>query len=156
MNSMLLTGIIILFLLMLGIIVYLKNRLTSVIKNDSLIQEKLENEKKKLDEMLTIIPVPILITNNETRNIVFANRYSSIQYNLSEKELVGMSITDLYTSDTQGENILKAMPVGVPLVNFESKFKLSNGKEIDALLSLIPIIYNNEPCRMGSISDITV
>ena len=147
--------IFVIFTIMLGIIINQKNKLIGVIKNDKIIKEKLNIEKAKLDEMLSIIPIPILITNNETRKIVFANRYSSIQYNIPEKDLIGMSITDLYVSDKQGETILNAMPESIPMVNFETIFKLSNGKEIDALLSLIPIEYNNQPCRIGSISDIT-
>ena len=147
--------ILVIFAIMLGIIINQKSKLVGVIKNDKIIQEKLKLEKAKLDEMLSIIPTPILITNNETRKIVFANRYSSIQYNIPEKDLIGMSITDLYISDKQGEAILNAMPESIPMVNFETIFKLSNGKKIDALLSLIPIEYNNQPCRIGSISDIT-
>ena len=146
---------IILFFIMLSIIVYLKNKLLYTINQNEITQKKLEQEKTKLDEMLSIIPVPILITNNETRKIVFANRYSSIQYNISAENLIGMSISELYTSDSQGDNILNAMLDGVPLVNYETKFKLASGERIDALLSLIPIEYNNKPCRMGSISDIT-
>ena len=146
---------IILFFIMLSIIVYLKNKLLYTINQNEITQKKLEQEKTKLDEMLSIIPVPILITNNKTRKIVFANRYSSIQYNISAENLIGMSISELYTSDSQGDNILNAMLDGVPLVNYETKFKLASGERIDALLSLIPIEYNNKPCRMGSISDIT-
>jgi len=146
---------IILFFIMLLIIIYLKNKLLYTINQNEITQKKLEQEKIKLDEMLSIIPVPILITNNKTRKIVFANRYSSIQYNISQEKLIGMSISELYICDSQGDNILNAMLDGVPLVNYETKFKLVSGEKIDALLSLIPIDYNNEPCRMGSISDIT-
>ncbi|MEA3554253.1 MAG: PAS domain-containing protein, partial [Campylobacterota bacterium] len=100
---------LILFFIMLFIIIYLKNKLNYTINQSEITQKKLEKEKRKLDEMLSIIPVPILITNNKTRKIVFANKYSSIQYNISQEELIGMYISELYTSDNQAQNILNAM-----------------------------------------------
>jgi len=118
-------------------------------------KKNLELEKKKLDEILSILPVPILITNNETKKIVFANNYASTQYRTTLDKLIGMSISDLYIDNSQSTVILKAIAKQTPLVNFETNFKLLDGQEIDALLSLTEIEYNNEPCHMGSISDIT-
>ena len=147
--------LILIIFILIAVVIYKNKKLVLETKKRKEIEDRLENETKKSDELLSVIPVPILITDKETRKIVFANDYSSVQYKIPKEELVGMSITDIYTSEDQGDEILHAMSFGIPLINFETKYKLLSGEEINALLSLVSIEYDNRPARMGSITDIT-
>ena len=147
--------LLIIFSIFAAVILYWNKKLSNEIKKRKAIEKKLEEKNVKSDELLNVLPVPILITDIETRKIVFANNYSEIQYKKSKKELIGRSITELYTNIDQGEEILNAMIYGIPLINYETRYKLLDGEEIDALLSLIPVEYNNKASRIGSITDVT-
>jgi PAS domain S-box-containing protein len=117
---------------------------------------KLKKEKDKLNYILTHIPVPIIITNNETRKIMFANPYASELYKFDKKELIGSSIDIIYTDlENQKDEILSAMDENGIVIDFESKYKLKNEEIIDALLSIIPIEYNRQDSRVGVIANVT-
>jgi PAS domain S-box-containing protein len=117
---------------------------------------KLSIEKKKLDYILSNLPVPILITDNETRKILFANPYAVELYKFDMEQLIGKSIDIIYTDHiNQREDILNAMDENGVLQDFESKYRLKDEEVIDALLSIIPIDYNKKPSRVGVIANIT-
>ena len=117
---------------------------------------KLSKEKKKLDYILSNLPVPVLITDNKTRKILFANPYASELYKFEIDELVGQSIDVIYTDHTnQRENILNAINNEGVLQDFDNQYKLKDGEVIDGLLSIIPIEYNKQSARVGIIANIT-
>ena len=66
-----------------------------------------------------------------------------------------MKIDSLYSTSTQREEILDAMDDDHCLSEFETQYRLQDGQIIDALLSTIPLSYNDKNSVLGIISDIT-
>ena len=96
-----------------------------------------------------------MITNTKTRVIVYANTYASDVYAVELDKLVGSPIDIIYTNEEQREKILEAMDKEGKLNNFKTTYKKSDGSYIEALLSIVPVTYMHESCRMGIVSDIT-
>lgn len=144
------------FLMAILIIIFWNNKLRQEVNRRKEAEDIIIQEKEKLSNILSLIPVPILITNMDTKEIVFANKYSKKQYRIPEdEEIVGKKIDFLYTTSTQREDILAAMDDNNCLNEYETRYKLQNGEEIDALLSTIPITYNQQNAVLGTITDIT-
>jgi len=118
-------------------------------------KNQINEERNKLKEMLSRLPIPILIVDKETKKIVFANDYAVVLYKSSYKELLGNKIDVLYSSSTQREEILSAMAPDGSLINFETNFKLLDGTPINGLLSYLPLSYEDKECRMGVVADVT-
>ena len=143
-------------MIILIIIIFWNKKLRNEIEKRKKAELIIKKEKEKLSTILSLIPVPIIITDFETKEIVFANKYSKKQYGISEEEeILGRKIDTLYISSSQREDIQKAMDENHCLNEFETQYKLQNGDIIDALLSTIPIQYNDRKGILGIISDIT-
>lgn len=144
------------FLVIIVIIVIWNNKLRNEIEKRKEAELIIIKEKEKLSNILSLIPVPILITDIETKEIIFGNKYSKKQYSIPEdEEIIGRKIDSLYISSSQRKDIQKAMDENHCLNEFETQYKLQNGNVIDALLSTIPIYYNDKKGVLGIISDIT-
>lgn len=118
-------------------------------------KDQINKEREKLKEILSRLPIPILIVDKETKKIVFANDYAVVLYKSSYEELLGNKIDVLYSSSSQREEILSAMASDGSLINFETNFKLFDGTLINGLLSYLPIVYEDKECRMGVVADVT-
>ena len=152
----LLYKLIFVFIFILIFIVIWNSKLRDEIEKRKEAELIIIKEKEKLSNILSLIPVPILITDIETKEIIFGNKYSKKQYAIpEEEEIIGKKIDSLYISSSQRKDIQKAMDENHCLTEFETQYKLQNGKIIDALLSTIPISYNDRKGILGVISDIT-
>jgi len=148
--------LIFIFIVIIIIIVFWNNKLRKEIEKRKKAEAIIKNEKEKLSNILSLIPVPILITDIDTKKIIFANKYSKKQYAIPDKEeIIGKKIDTLYISSSQREDIQDAMDENYCLHEFETQYKLQNGNIIDALLSTIPVHYNDKKAILGIISDIT-
>jgi PAS domain S-box-containing protein len=116
---------------------------------------KLEKMREEIERILENILLPVLITSKKDRVILYANKYAQIQYEKSINELVGSNIDDIYTMENQYRHIVDALSNYGKVENFEEVFKTATGKEFVALLSVTPIIYNNEEAYIGMVTDIT-
>ena len=117
--------------------------------------DNISKDQSNFNDLLGKIPLPIMITNSNKRTIVYANSYASDVYGIEQDKLIGSSIDIIYTDEKQAQEILKAMDSSGKLNNFKTTYKKSNGSYIEALLSIVPVTYMQEPCRMGIISDVT-
>ncbi|MEA3352652.1 MAG: transporter substrate-binding domain-containing protein, partial [Campylobacterota bacterium] len=142
-------------LIIIGIILWWNNKLHKEIQKRIETEKILQKQKEKLSEILTLLPVPILITQKDTSTIVFANEYSQKQYNIPKNKLIGSNVSIIYSCENQRETIKNAMDEDGYLTNYETLYKLPNGETIDALLSIIPLVFNDKDCILGIISDIT-
>ena len=145
---------IVVFIIIL-VILWWNKKLHNEIDKRIETEKTLEVQKEKFAEILSLLPVPILITEKEKRDIVFANEYSSKQYDIPISDLIGKNIDFIYTEEDQENGIKRAMDKNGYLLNFETIYRLPNGEKIDALLSTIPLVFDDKDCIMGTISDIT-
>ncbi|XPV68376.1 MAG: transporter substrate-binding domain-containing protein [Halarcobacter sp.] len=116
---------------------------------------ELEFIRKNIETILSNIMLPVLITSQKDRTILYANEYASIQYEIPVSELIGKSIETVYTTLNQKDEILLQMKKQGYVENLEQRFRTNSGKEFIALLSVKPISYNDEDAFIGMVVDIT-
>lgn len=115
----------------------------------------LDATKKEVEKILASILLPVMITDKETRNIVYANKYAQTQYDKPLEDILGSSVTELYTTQDQGEELVHMLQTQGFIENVEQHFITHSGKEFTALLSVIPITYKNRESYIGMTADIT-
>lgn len=116
---------------------------------------ELEEQKAQVEIILENIMLPVLITSKKDRTILYANEYSSIQYEMPIEDLIGKSIDNVYTDLNQKDEILEQMQEFGYVENLEQRYKTLTGKEFIALLSVKPIKYSKEDAFIGMVTDIT-
>ncbi len=116
---------------------------------------ELEEQKAQIEIILENIMLPVLITSKKDRTILYANEYSSIQYEIAVEKLIGKSIDTVYTNLNQKDEILSKMQQYGYVENLEQRYKTNSGKEFIALLSVKPIKYKDEDAYIGMVVDIT-
>lgn len=117
--------------------------------------KKLNIAKKEAELIMKSILIPVLITSVKTRKIVYANKYALSQYEITHDEIIGMNIDQLYSIDGQNLNLINQMKTVGYIDNVEETFQTCTGKKFIAVLSVVPIRYNNEDCYIGMVTDIT-
>jgi PAS domain S-box-containing protein len=115
----------------------------------------IEETKKEIELILESILLPVLITDKSTREILYANRYAQIQYDVPVERMVGMNIQALYTNKEQGDALRSQMLTQGYIKNLEQTFITTSGKEFIAILSVIPIKYKGRDAFIGMTTDIT-
>ncbi len=116
---------------------------------------ELERTREEVEKILANILLPVLITSKVKRTILYANKYAEIQYEKKVDEIIGSNIDDIYTIKGQHYHIIDAIRNFGKVENIEETFKTATGKEFTALLSVTPIMYNNEESYIGMVTDIT-
>jgi len=99
--------------------------------------------------------LPVLVTGQKSRKILYANKYAESQYEMPLDEIVGSYIDDLYSVDNQQERLIELLTTVGRVENLEQNFKTASGKIFTALLSVTPTMYKNEKAYIGMITDIT-
>ena len=115
----------------------------------------LEATKKEVEQILASILLPVLITDKQSRKILYANKYAEVQYDTTLEEMIGSGIEELYTTKGQSDELVEEMKRKGYIESLEQTFVTHAGKEFTALLSVIPITYKNHNSYIGMTTDIT-
>lgn len=115
----------------------------------------LEETKKEIEQILDSILLPVLITDKQTRQIIYANNYAAQQYGASLDHILGSDIEKLYTTKEQGDKLRDMIEKKGFIQGIEETFVTHGGKEFTAILSVIPINYKGRPSYIGMTTDIT-
>jgi PAS domain S-box-containing protein len=116
---------------------------------------ELSMQKKQVEIILDNIMLPVLITSKSKRVILYANKYAEIQYELPVDKIIGNNIDNIYTVENQKDLILNELKEKGYVENLEQHYKTYKGKEFIGLLSVKPIVYNNEEAYIGMTTDIS-
>lgn len=116
---------------------------------------ELEKAKKEIEKILENILLPVLITSKKSRKILYANKYAQIAYERSIDDLVGSSIDEVYTTENQQSPILEILKEKGKVENLKEVFKTAKGRIFTALLSVTPIVYEEEDAYIGMVTDIS-
>ena len=117
--------------------------------------KKMEIAKKEAELIMKSILIPVLITSVNSRKILYANKYASHQYEMPLDKIIGMDMDDLYSTEGQNVHLIHQMKTQGYIDNVEETFQTHTGRFFTALLSVVPIRYNNEDCYIGMVTDIT-
>jgi len=123
-------------------------------KHDNLIK-KIALQKQNMENILSHILLPVLITHKVERKIIYANKFAQNLYDISEKDIIGSEIDKVYTVKNGSDSLIKELTETGKINAAEKQITTHTGKEFTALLSVSPILYDNEDCYIGMTVDIT-
>jgi len=115
----------------------------------------LDETKKEVEQILSSILLPVLITDKNSRKIVYANKFAETQYDTKLEDMIGSSIEELYTTQGQSDELVNLMRTQGYIENLEQEFVTHSGKHFVGLLSVIPIRYKENESYIGMTTDIT-
>ncbi|MEA3384619.1 MAG: SiaB family protein kinase [Campylobacterota bacterium] len=117
--------------------------------------EQIELEKKSIEQILSNITIPVLITSQARRVVVYANKFAQDLYEASQDEFIEAQLDTIYTLDNGPQRIIDQIKENGRVDSLEEKITTHNGKEFIGLLSVAPILYKDEECYIGMTVDIT-
>ncbi len=123
-------------------------------KQNELLEE-IQDKKKDIEQILSNVLLPILITSKKDRTILYANKYAEIQYKMPLNKIVGSNIDNIYAVKNQKDHLIEMLETKGYVENLEEVFKTFSGEEFIALLSVSPINYKGEEAYIGMVTDIT-
>ncbi len=124
-------------------------------------QKKLEMELRNSNNwwksILDMSPVAIVITDAENRQFQFVNSATEILFEFTSAELLGKSGLELNITTVQqrDKNISNFENAGESIRNMENLARTKNGKIKNVIVSVEKITWNDKPCLLSSIVDIT-
>ncbi|MEA3314790.1 MAG: SiaB family protein kinase [Campylobacterota bacterium] len=116
---------------------------------------ELKIEKENAQQVLSNILFPILITSRLRRVIVYANQFALDLYDINEKEYINRPLDEIYTLKGGVQDVIDEITQTGRVDSLEKVVTTHSNKTFTALLSVIPISYNNEDCYIGMTIDIS-
>lgn len=112
-------------------------------------------ERKNAEQILANILLPVIITSKAKRTIVYANKFAQKLYEMSYENIMDAQLDDVYTLRDGPDAVIQQIIETGSVNALKEHVITSTGKEFTALLSVIPITYNDEDCYIGMTVDIS-
>ncbi|MEA2049262.1 MAG: transporter substrate-binding domain-containing protein, partial [Campylobacterota bacterium] len=139
--------------------IFKNEKLNTIVFNDitelEKIREDIEVSKKSTEQILANILLPVLITSKEKRTIVYANKFAQDLYEIGEKDIIDAPLDNVYRLTDGPEEIIRQLTTYGKVDGLEEHITTHTGKEFIGLLSVTPLMYNNQECYIGMTVDIT-
>jgi len=118
------------------------------------IESSIREGEKRFRLITETIPVPIIITKRPGSDILYANKPAGSLFKLSVKKLLTRKATDFY--DERNRKLLSSVLSARGYVsNYELQGTRADSTEFWVVLFIQPITYNNSPCLLSVLYDIT-
>jgi PAS domain S-box-containing protein len=119
--------------------------------------ENLRISKQRLTDIFNLTPSIIGITRQSDNKIIDGNLEMTLLSGYQRDEYIGKTTTELglWENPNDREIVMEKLNDYGEVRNFEVNMRIKNGKVLTCLLSAKPHTYNNEPCLLWVINDIS-
>lgn len=117
-------------------------------------RELRESEGRTL-AILQNAPLPMTVTRTADNVFVYANERAFELADMPAAALVGRTPRSMYRSPADRDLMLEQYRREGVLRDYEICLVVAQGREIWVLISMVPIIYDGQPCALSTIIDIT-
>ena len=114
------------------------------------VESALRESEKRFRLISETIPVPITVSRVSDSAIVYANSPAGSLFGF----LPECKVTDFYNPG-EGQLLLDMLAVQGCVSNYEMEGKRADGTPFWAALFVQPLTFNNEPCRLTALYDLT-
>jgi PAS domain S-box-containing protein len=126
----------------------------------SITELKFADEKNQLSEkqiryMLESSPVAVRVTSAERGELLFANQSAAHLFETGLTELAHTAPIQFYKQQADFHAISHRVATGERIFNLPLQMQTAAGKEISVLASFVPVSYENRPCVLTWIFDVT-
>ena len=117
-------------------------------------RELREGEARMLN-ILRNAPMPMTVTRRADGVLVYANERAAAISGISTGELVGQRAQTRYRDPADRDRLYEIYRRQGVLRDHEVCLTAADGSELWSLVSMVPIVYDGEPCELATIVDIT-
>ncbi len=118
-------------------------------------EERIRASERQIRHMLESSPVAVGVMNIESERLVFANDSLADMLGASLEELAGQPIYPRYGTAEDFAFIKSRLSDGENVLNLPVKLKRDDGGELSLLASYIAVQYEDAPCILGWLFDVT-
>ncbi len=118
------------------------------------IESSIREGEKRFRLITETIPVPIIITQRPGSTVLYANKPASSLFRLPLKKLFNRKATDFY-DESNRKRLSSVLSARGYVSNYELQGTRSDGTEFWVVLFIQPITYNDSPCLLSVLYDIT-
>ena len=118
-----------------------------------------EISKRKASEaqmgmLIDNIPLNVIVSDYEG-NVLRANTFALETFGVSEEEIYKYNVQNFYADDTERESLMQEIRSKGKVTNSIVKFRRLDEKEMDVLMSIIPIRYDEKNALLSIIVDMS-
>lgn len=110
---------------------------------------------RQLRLIVEATPAPVLISRLSDGQIVFANAMASTLFQAAPQVLLTLKVAELYLDPADRAPILETLQSGSGVDHQELRFKRLDGTVVWVEASLRQLEFNNDPCILSALHDIT-
>lgn len=118
------------------------------------VESALRESEQRFRLISETIPVPITVSRVSDAAIVYANGPAGSLFGLPLHLLSGQKVTDFY-DPSEGQLLLDMLAAQGHVSNYELEGKRADGTPFWAALFVQPLTFNDEPCRLTALYDLT-
>lgn len=118
------------------------------------VESTLRDSEKRFRLITETIPVPIIISRVTDGIVVYVNEHAAPLLGLPSESLMGRKITDFYKSADQ-KALIDTLSAQGYVKNYEIQGKRSDGKPFWVALFIQSLSFNDEPCLLSALYDLT-
>jgi PAS domain S-box-containing protein len=100
-------------------------------------------------------PVPILVSQLSDGLILYANAQLGSLLDIPLAEIIGRSTPDFYFNPSDRQKILDTLAKDGYIKNYELHCKKADGTPFWAMISVQPLLFNNQPTALCALYDLT-
>jgi len=116
---------------------------------------ELRDSEERTLTVLRNIPLPVVVSRARDDCFVYANERAGALAGMSVDALIGRPPRTLYRNPEERERLYAAYRRNGLVQDFEANLVDAHGRDLWALISLVPVTYDSEPASLATIVDIT-
>ncbi len=142
---------------MLNELEYLRHKAAELEADRKHLKKALQQSEERFFKIFHASSNPMAITTVKEGRIIDLNEANAHLGGFTREELIGHTVTDLnlLADPEQREKLSRKMREDGAVHNFEVAIRTKAGDTRTVLMSLDPIVVNDEPCELGVTIDIT-
>jgi PAS domain S-box-containing protein len=118
------------------------------------VESTLRDSEKRFRLITETIPVPIIMTRLADDHIVYANEPAGSLLGIRAEALTSRKFSDFFSSDDR-KFLSEILTVQEYVSDYEISGKRADQTDFWAVLFIRPLAFNNEPCLLSAIHDLT-
>ncbi len=122
---------------------------------DKEAEERIVSSERLAKSMLESSPVAVAVFETATGALVFSNQSLADMFDTELSSLVGHSLSEYFKGNEYLERMRERLSEQETILNAPLEIQTFAGRTIQALASYIPLIYNNSPCILCWLFDVT-
>ncbi len=105
--------------------------------------------------ILRSIPLPVVVSRVTDDTFIYANERAAALAGMTVEGLIRQAPRALYRNPADRDRLFAAFRRNGVVHDFEANLIDARGRDLWALISLVPVVYDGEPARLTTIVDIT-